>query len=99
MSVWLLLVLLAAVKIPLAGLLFWLTLSSDEAMTMRDGPAVQDSSDGGGGSKVPPSHGPRPRRPFPVRPRRGPHGLPPASPSTRMRHSDGRRGTVRAPSR
>jgi hypothetical protein len=65
-----------ALKIPLVALLWivwWAVRAEPEA--------EQDHKGGDGGIK----HRPHPRRPFPRRPRRGPHGDPalPAPPRTR----------------
>jgi hypothetical protein len=82
MPLWLwILMLVALVKIPLAGLMFWLPARYDEAMRAPD---VGDSSEEDGGSKALPGGplDPHPRAPLPHGPRRGPHGSPaPPSPS------------------
>jgi hypothetical protein len=81
MSVWVLVFLVAAVKIPIAALMLWLPFRSDRARLADEG--VDDSSENGGdgGIKAAPE---RPREPHPRSPlgrprRRGPHGTP-ASP-------------------
>jgi hypothetical protein len=87
--VWMLL-LIAIIKLPIAGLLLWLPYRYDESMQAPEQP--DSSSEDDGGSKVLPG-GPRephPRKPLPRLPRRGPHGGPsPASPS-RLRPLRGR---------
>jgi hypothetical protein len=82
MSVWVLLFVVAAVKIPLAAMMLWWPFRSDAAALPED--EADSPSDGGGdgGTKAPPT---RPQQPHPRgplgRPRqRGPHGSP-ASPS------------------
>jgi hypothetical protein len=95
MPLWTILVLLALVKVPLAALMLWIPFRSDEAMNARrDTPAGAESEDDGGSKALPGGPGdPHPRHPSPLRPRRGPHGSVPASPS-RVR-SAGRRPLVR----
>lgn len=78
MPLWLLLAIVALVKIPLAALLLWVPLRSDDAMnaTHDAGSAPQPpTEEGDGGGRVtrsPPRH-PRPRHPLPAGPRRDPH--------------------------
>jgi hypothetical protein len=92
MQLWVLLLLLGLVKVPIAALMLWIPLRSDEAMSARDDGARQAQSDSGedGGSRTPP-HGPRgplPRHPAPHRARRGAHGSSPPPPSPRrIRHT------------
>lgn len=103
MSLWVLLVLLAAIKVPLAALMLWIPFRSDEAMTARHGDAA--AADGGaddGGSKTLPGgpgqpyrHDPRrPLQPRPIGPRRGPHGGASAPSPARVRTGAGERSTV-----
>jgi hypothetical protein len=79
MSLWLVLALMAFVKLVMASVMLWVTLRSDSAMVMHeDAPADSDSDDEGGskvliGAVEDPHH---PRRPLPHGPRRGPHGSP-----------------------
>jgi hypothetical protein len=78
-------VLLLAIKLPIAALMLWLPFRNDEAMRVVNDPR---SSDDDGGSKALPAGplSPRPRFPIsggrlPRSPRRGPHGsVPPPSP-------------------
>lgn len=85
MPLWMLIVLLALIKLPIAALMLWIPFRNDAAMNTADPP---DRSDDDGGSRALPAGplDPRPRRPlpsgpFPRRPRRGPHGSsPPPSP-------------------
>lgn len=80
MSIWVLLFIVAAVKIPIAALMLWLPFRSDKAQ--RDDEADSPPDGGDGGTKVPPTRPqePHPRGPLHWRPRRrGPHGSP-ASP-------------------
>lgn len=92
MPLWLLLVLLALVKLPIAVLMLWLPLRSDEAMSAREDAPGVGGSDEDGGSRTLPGDGPRtphPHRPLPLGPRRGPHGSP--APSSPPRVRSGRR--------
>ncbi|MHB1538465.1 MAG: hypothetical protein ACYCUM_08105 [Solirubrobacteraceae bacterium] len=84
MSVWVLVLLLAVVKIPIAALLIWMPFRSDRAAVAgevdgEDGDAPP-SDEGGGGSRKPqsPPRGPHPRSPRRRRRGRGPHGTPPS---------------------
>jgi hypothetical protein len=80
MSTWVLLFIVAAVKIPMAALMLWWPFRSDKALPPED--EADSPPDGGdGGIKAPRS---RPQEPHPRGPlgrprRRGPHGSP-ASP-------------------
>jgi hypothetical protein len=83
MSLWLIMLILMAIKVPLAALMLWLPFRDDDAVANVTGPADDD-----GGSPALPAGplNPHPRptspRPFPRLPRRGPHGCP-APPSPR----------------
>jgi hypothetical protein len=86
MPLWMLIVMLALIKLPIAALMLWIPFRNDAAMNSNDPP---DRSDDDGGSRALPAGplDPRPRRPlpngpFPRRPRRGPH-VSPAPPSPR----------------
>jgi hypothetical protein len=71
---WTFVYLMLALKIPILALLYivW--------WAIKQSPEPADEHRGDGGSKRPPLR-PHPRKPFPRRPRRGPHGDPaPASP-------------------
>jgi len=71
--VWIMVIL----KIPLVALLLLVWWA------IRSTPESDDQSEGGdGGIK----YSPHPRRPFPRRPRRGPHGDPPLPAPPRTRH-------------
>jgi hypothetical protein len=75
---WTFIYLMFVLKLPIAALLWivwWAIHSGPE--TSDDGPEGGD-----GGLKTRPRH---PRRPFPRRPRRGPHGDPPCAPPPRTR--------------
>ncbi|HEX2103565.1 MAG TPA: hypothetical protein VHF51_07925 [Solirubrobacteraceae bacterium] len=74
---WAFIYLMFGLKIPIAALLFivWWAIRS-----VPETPDVE--ADGNGGTKVRPRH---PRRPFPRRPRRGPHGDPLPLPPPRTR--------------
>jgi hypothetical protein len=82
MPLWVWIVMLVAlVKIPIAGLMLWIPYHYDEAMNAPD---TTDSSEEDGGSKALPGGplDPHPRAPRPRKPRRGPHGSPsPPAPS------------------
>lgn len=97
MQWWVLVLLVMALKVPMAALLLWIPLRSDEAMDMREDDGNRSAqagpdagSDDGGGSKTLPQEprgGPHPRRPLPVGPRiRGPHGSAPPPSPPRVRH-------------
>jgi hypothetical protein len=86
MSVWVLVFLVAAVKIPIAALMLWLPFRSDRALPDDD---VDSSSENGGdgGIKTPPS---KPRKPHPRSPlghtrQRGHHGSPASPARVRLR--------------
>jgi hypothetical protein len=74
---WAFIYLMFALKIPIAALLYivWWAIHSEPETT-------ETGADGNGGAKTKPRH---PRRPFPRRPRRGPHGDPLPLPPPRMR--------------
>jgi hypothetical protein len=103
MSLWVLLILLAVIKVPLAALMLWIPFRSDEAMSARGDEAMAADAKDDGGSKTLPgapggSHSRDPhrrRRPRPSGPRRGPHGGSgmAASPA-RGRTGAGKRSTV-----
>jgi hypothetical protein len=79
-------VLLLAIKLPIAALMLWMPFRNDDSMRAADPPG---SSEEDGGSRALPAGplDPRPRSPisdrrFPRPPRRGPHGsAPPPSPA------------------
>ncbi len=75
MSIWIIIVLLAVLKIPAAALLLWLPFRSDAAADDDDD--AGDASDGGDGgieAEPRPPRGPHPRSPIRWPRRRGPHG-------------------------
>jgi hypothetical protein len=65
-----------ALKLPLAALIYLVWWA------IKQSPDETESSDDDGGIK---RHRPHPRKPFPRRPRRGPHGDPAPSPPARVR--------------
>jgi len=75
-----------ALKLPLAALIYivWWAIKQE--------PEDQSSSDDDGGIKLRPR--PHPRKPFPRRPRRGPHGDPAPQPPSRVRTTRARARTV-----
>lgn len=77
MRLWVLIVLVGLIKVPIAVLLLWFPMRSDEAMRVVDQPGGADDD---GGSAVDPGGGrPDPHHPLrgPRSPRRrGPHGSP-----------------------
>jgi hypothetical protein len=85
MPLWMLIALLALIKLPIAALMLWIPFRNDAAMNANEPPAQSDDD---GGSRAMPAGplDPHPRRPLPRdprprSPRRGPHGsLPPPSP-------------------
>ncbi len=75
MGVWVLIALLALIKLPIAGLLLWMPFRADPTV---DEPGDSSSQDDGGTKTLPGgrSDGRRhPRGPLPRAPRRGPHGI------------------------
>jgi hypothetical protein len=99
MPLWLLIVLLALIKLPIAALMLWMPFRNDPAMNTAEPP---DRSDDDGGSRALPAGplDPRPRRPlpsgpFPRRPRRGPHPSPPPPSPRRVRAASHERRRVR----
>jgi hypothetical protein len=91
MSLWLLLGLVALLKLVMAALMVWIPMRSDSAMNVfEDHDSSESESDAGedeGGSKTLPGSPaePHPRLPRPHRPRRGPHGSPSAPSPSRVR--------------
>jgi hypothetical protein len=82
MTLWMLILLLALIKIPLMAFMLWLPFREEIKGTE---PATEsESSDEDGGTKTPPigPHGRHPRRPLHhgPHPRRGPHGSAPDPP-------------------
>ena len=78
--------LMLALKLPLAGLIYivWWAIKQEPEDAARP--------DEDGGVKRPPR--PHPPKPFPRRPRRGPHGDPPPASPTRMRRVKARARTL-----
>jgi hypothetical protein len=96
MSPWLLLFIVAAIKIPMAAVMLWLPFRSDKALP-DDEP--ENPADGGdGGIKAPPEQPlePHPRGPRNHPRRRGPHGGQ-ASPRRVRLPSLGRQGSRLTP--
>ena len=87
MSLWMLFVLLALIKLPLIGLMLWMPFRNDEAVIATDLTDLSDSSEEDGGSHTLPGGplDPHPRMPLPRSPRRGPHGSPALPPPARIR--------------
>jgi hypothetical protein len=87
MSLWMLFVLLALIKLPLIGLMLWMPFRNDEAAIVPNLADVSDSTDEDGGSHTLPGGplDPHPRMPLPRSPRRGPHGSPALAPPARIR--------------
>jgi hypothetical protein len=99
MPLWVLIVMLALIKLPIAALMLWIPFRNDAAMNAADPP---DRSDDDGGSHALPAGplDPRPRQPlpggpFPRRPRRGPHCAPPPPSPPRVRPVSRQRRRVR----
>jgi hypothetical protein len=97
MSLWMFMVLMLAIKLPIAALMLWMPFRNDEAMRA----ANPGSSDEDGGSRTLPAGplDPRPRspisgRPFPRSPR-GPHGSPAPLSPRRARSAVGRTRRVK----
>ncbi len=89
MSLWLLLALVALVKLVVASLMVWIPMRSDSAMNVLEeqNGSESDAGEDEGGSKtlVGSPVEPHPRLPRPHRPRRGPHGSPSAPSPSRVR--------------
>jgi len=99
MPLWMLIMLLALIKLPIAALMLWIPFRNDAAMNTVEPP---DRRDDDGGSRALPAGplDPRPRRPlpsgpFPRSPRRGPHGSPPPPSPRRVRAASRVRRRVR----
>ncbi|HTC59489.1 MAG TPA: hypothetical protein VK691_05145 [Solirubrobacteraceae bacterium] len=89
MSLWLLLALVALVKLVVASLMVWIPMRSDSAMNVLEDQSGSepDAGEDEGGSKTlagAPVE-PHPRLPRPPRPRRGPHGCPSIPSPSRVR--------------
>jgi hypothetical protein len=96
MSLWLLLTLMGLIKLVVAALMLWLPFRSDAAMSALDDEERPGTDEDGGSKTLQRTREPHPRRPFPRRPRRGPHGSPsPASPA-RVRGGSARRVIARS---
>ncbi|HEY5287886.1 MAG TPA: hypothetical protein VIJ50_12340 [Solirubrobacteraceae bacterium] len=91
MSLWLLLALVALLKVVMATLMVWIPMRSDSAMSVvehQDGSESDAGEDEGGSKTLPGSPSePHPRLPRPHRPRRGPHGSPSVPSPSRVRKS------------
>ena len=87
MSLWMLFVLLALIKLPLIGLMLWMPFRNDEAVIASEFVDSSDSSEEDGGSHTLPASpiDPHPRMPLPRSPRRDPHGSPATPAPARMR--------------
>jgi hypothetical protein len=87
MSLWMLFVLLALIKLPLIGLMLWMPFRNDEALVAPSPVDASDSSEEDGGSHTLPAGpvDPHPRMPLPRSPRRDPHGSPALAPPARIR--------------
>ncbi len=87
MSLWMLFVLLALIKLPLIGLMLWMPFRNDEALIATDLTDSTDSSEEDGGSHTLPAgpRDPHPRLPLPRPPRRDPHGSPALPAPSRVR--------------
>jgi hypothetical protein len=94
MSLWMLFVLLAVIKLPLIGLMLWMPFRNDEALIASDPPDSSDSSEDDGGSHTLPAGpvDPHPRMPLPRSPRRDPHGSPAIPAPARVRTPVSARG-------
>lgn len=86
---WLLLALVALVKLVVASLMVWIPMRSDATMNVLEdhGGSESDTGEDEGGSKTLPGYPaePHPRLPRPHRPRRGPHGSPGVPSPARVR--------------
>lgn len=87
MSVWLIILLFAVMKLPLAALMLWMPFRSDSAYHADDAGESDGKDDGGikdESTDLPP-RGPHPRTPRRWPRRRGPHGSPASPARTRFR--------------
>jgi hypothetical protein len=89
MPLWMLIALLALIKLPIAALMLWIPFRNDAATNAPEPPSQSDDD---GGTRAMPAGplDPRPRRPLPFgprprSPRRGPHGSPPPDSPRRVR--------------
>jgi hypothetical protein len=89
-TLWLLIILLAIVKLPLIALMMWMPFRAEAKQMKAEAEAADDSSadeDDGGSKILPDPYDPHPRTPLrgPWGPRRGPHDTvpPPSPPRTR----------------
>ena len=89
MPLWMLIALLALIKLPIAALMLWIPFRNDVATNAPEPPGQSDDD---GGTRTMPAGplDPRPRRPLPSgprprSPRRGPHGSPAPSSPRRVR--------------
>jgi len=99
MSLWMLIVLFALIKLPLAAVLLWLPFRDDAAM---HAPARPETSEEDGGSRTLAGGrpGPRPRWPIAPRPRGPRHGALEVGPARPSRRRDPHRARPpRAPRR
>jgi hypothetical protein len=99
MPMWMLIALLALIKLPIAALMLWIPFRSDAAMNAPEPPGQSDDD---GGTRAMPAGplDPRPRRPSPSgprprAPRRDPHGDPPLPSPPRVRIAASRARRVR----
>lgn len=97
---WMLIALLALIKLPIAALMLWIPFRNDAAMNAPEQPGPSDDD---GGTRALPAGplDPRPRRPSPFgprhprAPRRDPHGNPPLPSPPRVRIAASRARRVR----
>jgi hypothetical protein len=95
MPLWMLIALLALIKLPIAALMLWIPFRNDAAMKAPEPPGKSDE-DGGTHALPAGPLDPHPRRPLPYgprprSPRRGPHGSPPPPAPRRVRALSGGR--------
>jgi len=85
MSLWMVIVLFAMLKLPIAGLMLWIPYRNDRALNVSgtdDADETGASEDEGGSTALPASPiDPHPQSPRPHPRRRGPHGSDPTPPS------------------
>jgi hypothetical protein len=100
MPLWMLIALLALIKLPIAALMLWIPFRNDAAMNAPEPPGQSDDD---GGTRATPAGpmDPRPRRPPSSGPRshpprRGPHATPspPSPPRVRLAARSARRVRV-----
>lgn len=90
MPLWLIFLLMGLIKVPIAALMLWIPLRSDDAMSAYEGdgaPGADDDSGGGGSVRNAGPRDPHPRLPRSDKRRRGDHDSPAPIAPSRVRHA------------